>query len=53
MEGAGLCDPDEGGRSRKIGTRCGKMHEARRFGEKEPAPGRETVTSGGIRAGEY
>jgi len=36
----------------KIGTRGGKMHEALTFGEKEPASGRESIRSGGVRAGD-
>ena len=52
MERAGLCDPDEEGRSRKIWTRGGKMHEALTFSEKEPASGREGPRSDGVRAGE-
>ena len=36
----------------KIGTRGGKMNEALTFGEKEPGSGRETIRSGGVRAGD-
>jgi len=36
----------------KIRTRGGKMHEALMFGEKEPASGRESIRSGGVRAGD-
>ena len=35
-----------------IGIRGGKMHEALTFGEKEPASGRESPGSEGVRAGE-
>jgi len=34
----------------KIAMIGGKMHEALTFGEKEPAPGRESIRSGGVRA---
>jgi len=47
----------------KIVTKGGKMHQALTFGEKEPtsggrvfdhaASGRETLRSGGIRAGDH
>ena len=36
----------------KIGTRGGKMPEALTFGEKEPASGRGSIRSGGVRAGD-
>ena len=36
----------------KIGTRGAKIHEALIFGEKEPASGRESIRSGGVRAGD-
>jgi len=36
----------------KIGTRGGKMHEALTFSEKEPVSGRESIRSGGVRAGD-
>ena len=36
----------------KIGTRGGKMHEALMFGQKEPASERESIRSGGFRAGD-
>jgi len=35
-----------------MGTRGGKIHEALRFGEKEPASGRESLGSDVVRAGE-
>jgi len=36
----------------KIRTRRGKMPQALTFGEKEPASGRESIRSGGVRAGD-
>ena len=36
----------------KIGTSGGRMHEALMFGEKEPVSGRESIRSGGVRAGD-
>jgi len=37
----------------KIRRRGGKMHKAVTFGEKQPALGRESLRSDGVRAGEY
>jgi len=36
----------------KIGTRGEKMDEALTFPEKEPASARESIRSGGVRAGD-
>ena len=35
-----------------IATRGGMMHEALTLGEKEPASGRESLTTGNVRLGE-
>jgi len=52
MERAGSCDPDEGGRSRKDRDERWEDAPTLTFGEKELAPGRESIRSGGVRAGD-